>query len=589
MEHWEFLIQEDGDRLWLPLSSPQTTLTAGRYRVMARTTPKVAPKRSAAEVCVRYEPSSADVGEPLFSRSACPIDESGAIAVLPLTDLAPGVWELSCSTAIGNPDAPPRAKVSLHVGERAGDRPATPATPAAPPTQASVPPPEPSPVAATPELGLQLSQDAYSLKAGEPLRLTGRVMPPPSANDTAANAPIAGLHLRIRLREPQSLRVIVALQRLLPRQTPPLDFEYAIAIPDSCNSRLILGEVVLCDTVPTVLAKQSFTVTARLEVLLDAIADGKLDASLLERSQAVYTPTPFQPQPPPLELDPAQTQKLPPRLARPAADSENAQSHAKGGIELPSFGNPPPDREAYGNHNRPSLSLPADSPFDDDPDLTTPEPPAALPPSPLGSNRSSDRPSLPFDRQDRFVSRLNEMARDEDLSEWLAIEAQRPDNPFALTEADNDLSPWEATEIVVDDEPLVPPPLPEALDPPASDRPIPTPELIVPLQNLWVGRPVLIRARLPQVGGRVYVKLWIHDRQNQILLDGPRWLTDFFATEDGMMESMVQLAIPRGGLELQFEAIAVDMDTERESYKVGVTRRVSPPGLPSLPLTAKDD
>ncbi|KPQ38354.1 MAG: hypothetical protein HLUCCO16_12945 [Phormidium sp. OSCR] len=124
---------------------------------------------------------------------------------------------------------------------------------------------------------------------------------------------------------------------------------------------------------------------------------------------------------------------------------------------------------------------------------------------------------------------------------------------------------------------------------PPPQQPVPTPELIVPTHTLAVGRPALIRVRLKQTPQRVYVKLWIHDRQNQLLLDGPRWLTDFFPVDDDLLESMIRLTIPQGGVELQFEAIAVDMDYERESYKVAIARRVSPPGLPSLPLSSQSD
>lgn len=569
MEHWDFLIQREGDRVWLPLSSAQTTLTPGCYQVIARTT----QTQATAEVCVRYDPSD-EAGEQQFSRSAMQTDDRGTVEVLPPTQLRSGTWELSCGTVQLGRQTPHRSTVHLYVSDR------TPAT--AEPTPEPEPP---TPANVLRSLALELDRETYSLRSGEPLVLSGRVKLPPTHDGEAPvleDAP-PGLHLRIRLREPQSLHVILTMQRLLPRQVPPLGFSYSITIPPACQSRLILGEVLLCDTVPTVLAKQSFTVTARLDALLNAMADGKIDTSLVQRSQV-------QPQRPTLAQNSAsdgetapQPEGLPPRLDLP-------QTRSRHTIDLPDFRPKPPPTQPVEN---PFGEFEANAPLPLPPSLSESSMPAESsdmePPPSWDTAALPPEPSFPpLTDSDRFSSRLTEIAHNNDLSEWMAIEAERPDNPFALTESENDLSPWEASEIVVDDEPPVPPSLSPETEVPAKERPVPTPELLVPKMNLWVGRPVLVRVRLPQTSDRIYVKLWIHDRQNQALLDGPRWLTDFFPVEAGTVESIVQLTIPRGGLELQFEAIAVDVETERESYKVAVSRRVSPPGMPTLPLMGSD-
>jgi hypothetical protein len=89
---------------------------------------------------------------------------------------------------------------------------------------------------------------------------------------------------------------------------------------------------------------------------------------------------------------------------------------------------------------------------------------------------------------------------------------------------------------------------------------------------------------MPELSARIYIKLWIYDRQNQALLDGPRWLTDFLPIGDGMLEGMVNLTVPYGGLDVQFEAIAVEVETDRESYKTAIDRRIVPSAPPTLPL-----
>ncbi|MFP4220100.1 MAG: hypothetical protein ACLFM4_04780 [Phormidium sp.] len=621
MEQWDFLIQREGDRVWLPLGEGQTRLTPGRYRVVARTS----ATEAVTEVCVRYEPPSESKGTGQFYRTTRQTDEDGTILVLPATDLSVGIWSLSCSMAAlrrDRPDDPPQGQVRLRVEAAAVDLPDSPPS-ASPVPESPQPPVTPVANATAPtgepdrqdlrqdlDLRLQLAQDNYRLPDREALVLSGHI-------DCLSGhgAILSGLHLRIRLREPQSLHVVAALQRLLPRQEAPLEFSYPVTIPESCQSRLILGEVVLCDAVPTVLAKQSFVVTAGLETLLSELADGQIDRSLIERSQpqSRQRSRSLNPQngdslPAATDHNPQQQPALPPRL-------NLGRSPAKKSLDLPSFGNPLPQpvENPFGE-----LQQPSSPPSSPELPQQTPLSPAPIAPE-LGDDLPADAPwtsemtSSPTSEEEtdqtsesesaiapslegglapsRFSSRLNDIAHNDDLSDWLNARAQQANdgNPFSLGD-EFESSLEEASEVVVDDEPGEPPPsVAKLAATPPPQQPVPTPELIVPTHTLAVGRPALIRVRLKQTPQRVYVKLWIHDRQNQLLLDGPRWLTDFFPVDDDLLESMIRLTIPQGGVELQFEAIAVDMDYERESYKVAIARRVSPPGLPSLPLSSQSD
>ena len=221
--------------------------------------------------------------------------------------------------------------------------------------------------------------------------------------------------------------------------------------------------------------------------------------------------------------------------------------------------------------------------------------------------------------QDRFWSRLNALAADADLSTWLN-EPEEKQPELSETAIAEDLAPsepelpepttsalvihprsrqpedeWVAQEIVVDDEPDVKTQAaasPAETTQPAAllsdDELVPTPKLEVPAGELVSGKPITVRVRIPTLSTRIYVKFWITDRQTRSLLDGPRWLVDFTPTGLGDMESTTQLTVPLGSLEIQFEAIAVEMATQRESHKVAAERMVMPPDAPTLPIQEWD-
>ncbi|MEW6494139.1 MAG: hypothetical protein AB1589_16745, partial [Cyanobacteriota bacterium] len=116
------------------------------------------------------------------------------------------------------------------------------------------------------------------------------------------------------------------------------------------------------------------------------------------------------------------------------------------------------------------------------------------------------------------------------------------------------------------------------------EPPIPAPELSIPTKELAAGEPVIVRVKLPPHSSRLCVKLWVQDRQSRSLLDGPRWLMDLIPDRTGEQEALTQLTIPFGSMEIRFEAIAVDIDSQRESHKVAVDCVVVPPDMPKLSL-----
>ncbi|MEH2192259.1 MAG: hypothetical protein V7K98_06285 [Nostoc sp.] len=92
MEHWQFLIQEQGDRSWHILESPNFGILEGQYRVLARSS------LLNTDVEVRVTHSSTHEIQPtrrIFKRSRRTNSE-GLMAVIPFTYFDAGIWELRC-------------------------------------------------------------------------------------------------------------------------------------------------------------------------------------------------------------------------------------------------------------------------------------------------------------------------------------------------------------------------------------------------------------------------------------------------------------------------------------------------------------
>ncbi|WP_416209796.1 hypothetical protein [Nostoc sp. LEGE 06077] len=93
MEHWQFLIQKQGDRSWHSLESPNIQILEGRYRVLARS------NLPNTDVEVRVTHSSTQEVPPKrrIQKQSRRTTSEGLMAVIPFTLLKPGIWELRCS------------------------------------------------------------------------------------------------------------------------------------------------------------------------------------------------------------------------------------------------------------------------------------------------------------------------------------------------------------------------------------------------------------------------------------------------------------------------------------------------------------
>ncbi len=119
--------------------------------------------------------------------------------------------------------------------------------------------------------------------------------------------------------------------------------------------------------------------------------------------------------------------------------------------------------------------------------------------------------------------------------------------------------------------------LPDVYHPPQADN-LSVPVLHIPEGELIAGIPIPVLAYLPATASPQSVKLWIKDCQTRSILDGPRWLVDF-QDQGGTLATKTQVTVPLGCLEVAFEAITIDMQNQRESYKTRAIRRVTPPHL----------
>jgi len=648
MAFWEFLIQKEGDRSWLPLESPDVEVLEGRYRVVARSS----RVNSAVEICVSHIDLEAHPPKQRLQKRLSQTNPDGLVVVIPFTRFHPGVWELRCtgdlmSDMIGEGwRYAVRLQVLCHDSDQLGDwdvddpessapeeairaprrhANATGSTPPAAPEISTIPEVPEIPEAAEipqvselpevpavdgsateaepdpfPAVELMLAQTLHVATWGHMLQVRGHIEPlAADASGALSTMPAACLHLT--LRNPQTAEVVATAQHPLESGSLPYPFTVEVKVPDTEPTRLLLGEVVLTAGVGAgldrALAAAAFTITTDLNHLLEAIAndfssdlsppvefvdqsvESRLDLSLLnlvKSSRAAQVPPS-----PSLDAD---------LDDQPAIVADGVQRQAGSGwVEVP---------------------VPAAS-------VLTPNPPQ-IPPDPLADEplewdaaelemniglpaQSADRPSplaLPaanmpnaqafqaLNLQNRFLSRLSDLASDAELSESLQTDAP----PFGL---DNTLA---AQEFVLHDEPPLPPvrtsitaqPAKPAPEPePAilsEDEPVPTPTLTLPAAELIAGRQIDVLVTLPDLQSRLYVKLWVRDRQTHTTLDGPRWVMHFNPNGRGGQQAQTVMTIPFGCLDAQFEAIAIEMATQRESHKVTIPRSVIPPDLPTISI-----
>ncbi|MEG4499484.1 hypothetical protein QUB05_27565 [Microcoleus sp. F10-C6] len=692
MKKLEFLLQKEGDRAWLPLETSDVEILEGKYRVVARI------QHPNTDIEIRVTHTSFDEGaqRKVQSRSARTNPE-GLVVIIPYTRLKPGLWELSClPDPKSTPLKPWQYGVQLEVlpAESETSEPLPPIDQTEPATAAAAPkiaataaaapkiaapvdrpaptqiPPADSapqqtkiyqfPIPQTPQpkphvkLELVLDRETFVTQLGRPLIISGKIdipQPPQKTRKTATLIPesealelkqlIGSAQLQIYLRDPQTSQILAEIQQPMPEQVPPSLFACVTYIPTECKSRLILGEAILTSGSIT-LATKLFTITARLEHLLEEIKDNFIE----EKHQAEPSPTASKPPrsaknvsflklvekslDPPSPAETPTAEALPPQLS-------SRQTPSAGGLELPAFGNKLPD-----SSRSQLLSEISNSPRTAAESIDPQTKPSDIPTSPktaeIGAidQKPENSPELEttapethpaptkqafqtLNVESRFWSRLSSLASNGESPDWLKATTLSPTAKTTANSSDaiavvEESSPTqqqpetsetisdpkstspEAREFVVFDEPPQPkqvaqktatvaaedtPPIPYVLP---EDELVPMPILELPRAEILAGGPVKVQVQLPELMPRIYVKVWVYDRQTYLILDGPRWITEFKSNGLGNVRASIELEIPYGCMEVEFEAIAVEMQTQRESHKVSVHRQVLPPAGPTLPL-----
>ena len=628
MEYWEFLIQKENESSWQSLKSPEVELQEGKYRLVARSS------RPDTEVDIRIIHQSTHENPPKrrLQKRSRRINSEGLMVVIPFTDFKPGIWEFLC-----RPDLVEdlmgdswQHSLRLQVLPKDTDRVTKQGGAAAigEITQSSVPNSQPlTPVSLsklaisnTSPLLLTLSRETYVAREGQSIDLSGQVELPATFNDETSNSPVKfNGELIIRLRDPQNGQLLADRQQVFSAQQIPFTFSCKINFPNSRQTHLILGEITLynaketpADT-PLVLATKSFSITADLDDLLSAIADDFSEGDLLElpseKSQSATLDLSAYNQattPKSLNLQtfqPSTGLVLPPQIYQPDPTKPVSKK-----IQLPSFGNT-------------SVPIPAPLPESADTESNqTEEQSENLESEDSASVKSSEDSNLeeiteapatdeadidPYvvetafqslKLEDRFWSRLNAIAGDAELSAELSsdplfeeeeIGDRTSRDAYTYTGPDAEFI---AQEIVVEDEPEAPQPKQEIPPSPITtysptqidDEPLPTPELDVPKGELIAGQQIRVRVKVPMRQPRLGVKFWVVDLQTRSLVEGPRWLGDFFPDAWGNVETAIQMNVPLGCLSIRFEAIATEIQSKRESRKAQVDRAVIPPDLPEF-------
>lgn len=111
MKDWEFLLQREGDRTWLPLETPTVEILEGRYRIVARTR----YPNAAVDIYISF---LADQGNPPRHRvqqRTRQTNSEGLMAVLPFSMFRSGHWELRCREHAEAREARWQATVQIQV------------------------------------------------------------------------------------------------------------------------------------------------------------------------------------------------------------------------------------------------------------------------------------------------------------------------------------------------------------------------------------------------------------------------------------------------------------------------------------------
>ena len=702
--NWEFLLQQEGDRSWLPLESPDVEILEGRYRVMAKT----AVPDTLMDIRITHESTDELPTKRRTQVRSRQTNATGLLLVIPFTQMQPGVWEL----AFGVPHDAIRSlqqySVQLHVLPKESDvagewepdwsqpeEPKLQSEPASNVATISLMADPVHPVQISPleqeslevtqpivtesqldrqTITLSLQPNSYEIQAEQTIVIEGIVQ----ANCSGS---LPECTFVVRVRDPHQGDLVVERSTPFTPITLPFEMQLSLLLPAELpGSSMLMGEVCLMDDrTGDTLAIDRFTLFMPLRDLLATIQDLVSQTRSPVVDELPHPPAEasgpeFDDQFLGLVNQPAATasfqvqpkSQLPPKLYQPDPNRDDRPS-----LSLPTFLiNPTPEADVENSFNDFAVDdLIADELLDElsFDDLTQPEDALLRNVSAIPSEEDllSEVPALASsetvnqnavnqnDGFDRFDDGLEAAFLDNDLEQNLdlsqsefAFNTSAPldlDDPDDLrtidinaqqiadrlpeddrfkslnlgdrfmdrmsafaeetqTEAINAISPTPEASInpfastrasspesmvIMDDVFNLAPTALDTGDNPlliGADELVPTPSLEIEAVNEVVaGQSLMVKVKLPMIQPKLYVKLWINDRQTRTLLDGPRYLVDFVPdAQYRLMEATTTFTVPLGSLEIQIEAIAIETATKREGYKVSSALAVVPPNLPGL-------
>ncbi|MEM0981732.1 MAG: hypothetical protein AAGH78_15850 [Cyanobacteria bacterium P01_H01_bin.58] len=685
MAYWEFLLQKEGDREWLPLETAHVEISEGRYRIIAHTSyGEVAVDIRLSRVLTEQMPPKRKT----LKRSG-QTNTDGLMVVMPFTHLTPGSWTIKCAPGstvesttqweygvqlqviavesdLDYWDADADIPISIPPSSAASQDPlpttSTPSDTGTPVIEAPTGKSQPhmpmlldaAPLEDLP-LRLPLQHQAMVAQQGTELMLKGQV---------TSFSQVEGLStegtLWVQLRDPETGTVVHRESRVLSMSSLPSRFDFPIALPNQGTLRLLVGELSLWSVThpPQVLAIQGFTITLNLDALLETVANqgeghntpfddlGTSQASpsaseatgSLERDTAsdietlaardipfrrVYLPSSGLTLPPviyrPLDSAALQSPKLPilPHQPLRSREASESTSPAVKSLSLPPIASGTQQAPSAAATNstpdegKSTISLPAfqRSHSQSTPDSSAPKPTAEDDKTKVETSALAFKP----DFEGRFWSRLSAIA-DESQRVTANLKAQMeaagvssdpsPTKPVLEDAPAPDFPSFKeevtaaSHEVVIYDSELeegsIIDPLPLSESYPGATASvlstnneledfgtIPIPKLDLPEGDLVAGAPLPITVLLPPYPRRLAVKVWVTDVQSRHLADRPRWLMNWTPVEEGKKMAHLQLQVPQGSLEAQFEAIAIDLATQQESYKTTVARAIVPPNVPA--------
>jgi hypothetical protein len=665
-QSWEFLIQQDGDRAWLPIEPPLVEILEGRYRIVA----KSRYKNASVNVAIKYEALEEDPPKRRIQKRKHQANPQGLMVVIPYTELRPGLWEFCCTSINSDVNHAWKHSIQLNVlPQDAGglddwdsiwnlalddsdslELPVTSTPNLATTSQATG---EEIPVVAAtsaeellrqvehvsgnlvdevlaeslpsevhaiqaepaelPPLSIALVQDAYIVRQGQTLQLAGRILP---TSDTERPLMLNHALFSVCLRDPQSAAILLETGETIENQLLPSDFTYHVTLPSVLDTRLIIGKLTLRDATAEdmpILASRAFTLTADAQELLDAVnalhhsepgADSVMADEGLESQSKQVAPLNLTflnfVQSPKSESSehfaPAVNQPLPPKL-HPSMPS----GQPKRKLDLPTFVGRAADEPTQLEIPLPHITVGNTTAVSD------------APPQAEGEQLeiALDAPADPIESvqaDDRFLDRLNLLAEESKVSDELKALAEdvhdssRTEEMVGVLPSPSfkiDIKPSPdpvETEFVVDDEPILPladlvisrrqrsTTIDNTSNPflISDTESVPIPKLFVTQDQLIAGTPFTVNVKLPDIAPKIYVKLWINDRQTRMVLQPSCWLTDFGFDGLGELEASTQLMVPMGSVEIRLEAIAVEVLTNRESRKISLDLVILPSSEPNF-------